>query len=81
VYGEDEDVGEEESEDEAEDSVLLKPERDARCFWRASCWECRRRYFCSVKPRSGDLWMGLPSMDIFDNGVDGLECLTFEIWW
>jgi hypothetical protein len=26
----------------------------SRCFWRASCWEWRRRYFCRANARSGD---------------------------
>ena len=35
-----------------------------RCFWRASCWECRRRYFCSAKPLSGFDCVGLCVIDI-----------------
>jgi hypothetical protein len=29
-----------------------------RCFCNASCWECRRRYFCRAKARSGSFCVG-----------------------
>lgn len=40
-------------------------ERAARWHCRASCWEWRSRYFCSVKARSGDLRHGLSWRVIF----------------
>jgi hypothetical protein len=63
------DSGENEREDERE--LLADVVADAEvailwiCSWRASCWECKRRYFCSAKARSGDFWRGLPVIDIF----------------
>jgi len=55
---EDEDEGEIEDEGEVEVELVGDDSRDERLFFRASCWECRRRYFCRVKARSGDLWVG-----------------------
>jgi len=36
----------------------------ARCFCKASCWECRRRYFCRAKARSGSFCVGFDEIDI-----------------
>lgn len=38
-----------------------------RCFWRASCWEWRSRYFCNARPRSGLAceWVGEIDMVVY----------------
>jgi hypothetical protein len=36
----------------------------SRCFCKASCWECRRRYFCRAKARSGSFCIGFDEIDI-----------------
>lgn len=38
--------------------------RAVRWVCRTSCWECRRRYFCRLKARSGNIWRGLSWMDM-----------------
>jgi hypothetical protein len=39
--------------------------KSARWLCRTACWECRSRYFCRLKARSGDIWRELSWMDIF----------------
>ena len=35
-----------------------------RRFCTASCWECKRRYFCRAKARSGSFCVGFEGIDI-----------------
>jgi hypothetical protein len=47
-----------------------------RCFCSASCWECRRRYFCRAKARSGSFCVGFVEMDI----VCLFKASSFWVW-
>lgn len=46
-----------------------------RCLRRASCWEWRRRYFWSARPRSASLGLGLVLIDIYAVCVCWVVCV------
>ena len=60
-------------------------ERAARWHCNASCWECKSRYFCSVKARSGDLRHGLSWRGIFAGlllmAVVAEDCVFIRVIW